>query len=101
MRAFSLDHLVGAYEQRCRHFESKCFRSLKIYRRLVFGWRLDRKVGLMGSAEDAVDIGCRLPEHLDEVYSIGHETTGCDPKSRRINSRQAMAGREHDDLIAK
>ena len=42
--AVSLDHLVGAAEQRRRHFEAKRFRSLEIDNQLELGWLFDRQI---------------------------------------------------------
>jgi hypothetical protein len=39
------DYLVSTREQRRRHVEAYCLRSLKVDDKLVFGRRLHRKVG--------------------------------------------------------
>jgi hypothetical protein len=42
---FLFDYLVSTREQRRRHVEAYCLRSLKVDDKLVFGRRLHRKVG--------------------------------------------------------
>src|SRR6516162_11109071 len=57
----SFDHLVGAGEQRRRHFKAKCLRSFEIDDKLEFGRRLYRKIARLLTLEDAIDIIGRAP----------------------------------------
>src|SRR5437899_5427074 len=43
--AHSLDHLVGAREQRWRHVEAERLRGLEVDHQLVFSGRLHRQIG--------------------------------------------------------
>src|SRR5262249_54260001 len=61
---------------------------------------LYRKVGGIVAAQDAVDIGRRLPEHVDWVDPVGHETPIRGEQTRPVDRRQTVPGRERDDEIA-
>ena len=62
----SFNYLVGGHEQAGRHGEAERLRGFEIDYRFEFGCRLHRKVGGLVAAQDAVDIGCRLPERVDQ-----------------------------------
>src|SRR6185436_17876190 len=57
--AHSLDHLVGAGEQRRRHGQPKHPCSLQIERKLVLGRSLDRQIARLLAFEDAIHVGGR------------------------------------------
>ena len=52
----SLDHLVGACEQRRRHVEAKRPGGLEIDYQLDFGGLLHRKIGWFFALEDAAGV---------------------------------------------
>ena len=68
----SFDHLVGAREQRGRHFKAEALRRLEVDRKLVLGRRLYRQLGWLLALEDAIDVAGSLPVNADWVWRSDH-----------------------------
>src|SRR5262249_25161880 len=75
---FSFDHLVGAGEQRRRHFKTKCLRGNKIHNKLELRRLLDWYIAGLGPAQYLVDVICRAPKTFGVTWSIGHEAPASD-----------------------
>jgi hypothetical protein len=96
----SFDHLIGGHEQAGRHGQAERLRRFEVDDRFELGRRLHGKVGGLVAAQDAVDIGRRLPIQVDEVNPVGHETTCYDERTQPSDCWQTVLGRERDDEIA-
>ena len=68
------DHLVGGHKQDRWHGQPERLSRFEVHRRLKLGSRLHREVGGTVPAQDAVNIKCRLPTHVGDFDSVGHET---------------------------
>jgi len=51
-----LDHLAGAREQHWRHVEAERFGRLQVENELELGRLLDRQIGGLLAAQDAIDV---------------------------------------------
>jgi hypothetical protein len=56
IRDCSLDHFVGACDERRRHLEAERFGGLEIDDEFDLGRHFDRKVGGLGAAQNAIDV---------------------------------------------
>ena len=86
------DDLIGGDQQARWNCQAKCLRRFEVDDSFELRRHLHRKVSGFCTAQDAVDIGCRLSIQVDEVNPVTDETARCDENTERVNRGQAMPG---------
>jgi hypothetical protein len=94
------DHLVGLREQRGRDRYVERFGRLEIDCHLILGRCLHRKVAGLLAFKDAVNIVSGAPELINQIRSVGDETSGSNERPVEINSWQPVFCRKPDDEVA-
>ena len=99
-RFTSLDHLIGASEQRRRHLDAERIGGLEVEDRFVLGRRLHGQIGWLLALQDAVDVAGGAPELIDEIGPIRNQAAGVDENTIVVDRGQLVAGRQLDDQVA-
>src|SRR6516164_1593035 len=76
--ALSLDHLVGAHEERFRNRQAQRFRRFEIDNKLDPGRLFNGKIGRLCALENLVDVVAGTAEQGREVRPVGQETSAVD-----------------------
>src|SRR6266566_4052168 len=66
----SLDHLVGAQQERFRQLEAECLGDSEIDDQLELRRLLDRKLACLRAAQNLVHILARTPEQVRDVRPV-------------------------------
>src|SRR5260370_42163962 len=72
-RPFSLDHLVGAGDERCRHLDAERFRGLQIDDQLELRWLIVGYIARAGASQDLCNLAGDVAVGFENVERIGHE----------------------------
>ena len=94
------DHLIGALLQKERHVQAEGLGGLDVDDKLELDRGLDRKIGRLFSAQDAVNIGRRAPEIIGLIRSVGQQAAEFNEETIRIDGRQTVASSQRCDLRA-
>ena len=68
--AVLFDDFVGAGEQRWRNGKAERFDRFVVDHQLIFGWRLNRKIGRPRALKDAINVSGSAPVLVKEVRAV-------------------------------
>src|SRR5262249_11393603 len=92
--------LVGAREQRVRHCQAECLRSLEVDHQLVLGRCLDRQVGGFFPLEDAIDVTGSGLKLAQLVWPIGDKGTVGSVITEWVDGGESMSCHKRNDRCA-
>src|SRR5262249_23239306 len=78
MGGASLDHLVGACEQRWGQVEADRLGRVNVNYQFELDRLLDRNIRWFSATQNLVDMICTAPVEIGDVRSVGHQTSRID-----------------------
>src|SRR5215831_1894768 len=96
----SLDHLVGAGEQRRGHIKAECLRGLEIDHQLDLGGLLHRQVRRLLALENAARIDTGLAVCIRETAPIAYQTAASDKLTKLEDRGNCVTNRQFGQLLA-
>jgi hypothetical protein len=99
-RGVSFDHLVGAGEERRRHFDAERLCCLEIDDKLVLGRCLHRQVGGLLTFQDATGIAGGAPKRIDGIRTVRNQAAIVDKEVHVIDRRQSVPSRQRNNQLA-
>ena len=96
----SLDHLVGAADQRQRNGKAEGLGSLQVDDQLDFGGLLDRQIGLLLALENPGGVATGQAVRFRNITLVAHETAGQGKRTVLVNGGHPVATRQCAELFA-
>src|SRR5829696_6937581 len=96
----SLDHLVGAGEERGRDREAEGVRRLHVNIQLELVRLLNGQHGRFSALDNLIHVHCGATQHLHVAWCIGHERAGNSGFAGMHHRRQTPFERRLNDMIS-
>src|SRR5262245_60594730 len=96
----SFDHLVGAREQHCGHFETEYLARLQVDDELELGRPQDRQVGRPLALKNAPAIDADLASEVCKVRSVAYQPASFDALTPGVDRRHPMVRRQRREVYA-